>query len=183
MWFPKLMPYDSGRGVRIIFIALWVVFNISVSSCPGWLARFECHYYFCFIVVFSNNNITTTKDIIQVVLLSLNQAYEKQALIMIFQSKHGAEGTLSHFLCFILFVLWQLLTLRLYFHCSKCVCFLHKCDPVISILEQLTVYSILFWNYFFHVVILMTPLIWKFLFNLFDLIVLITFSVKINIQT
>jgi len=26
MWFPKLMPYDLGRGIKIVFIVIWVLF-------------------------------------------------------------------------------------------------------------------------------------------------------------
>lgn len=35
VWFPELVPYDLGRGIKIILIAFWVVvFKIPVSSCP-----------------------------------------------------------------------------------------------------------------------------------------------------
>lgn len=38
MWFPKLMPYDLGRGIKIVFTVIWVVvFKISASSCPWWV--------------------------------------------------------------------------------------------------------------------------------------------------
>lgn len=45
MWFPKLIPYDPGRRIKIVFVVIWVVVNISVSSCPWWVFSFQHQWY------------------------------------------------------------------------------------------------------------------------------------------